>query len=482
MHVKKSRIREGLVIETIADGGMGLARVDGKVIFVEKTIPGDVVDVQITRKRSDYEQGFVLQFQSYSDQRIQPFCAHFGTCGGCTWQQVSYQTQLAFKQQLVVDAFRRIGKVTQLPPLESIIASPFDKYYRNKLEFTFSNKRWFTDAELKLHPLSDVQHPEVGVEKKLRSQGLGFHVPGKFDKVLDIHYCYLQPAPSNEIRMATRAYALLHEIPFFDLRAQTGFFRNIIIRTTTSGHCMLIVIVADDKPELLKPFLEHMLATFPEISSLYYTINQKKNDFLYDLEMQHFAGSQYITETLGGITYHLGPKSFFQTNPMQAGALYTKALELAALCKDDIVYDFYTGIGSIALLAAAKCKHVVGVENVQAAIDDAQYNARQNNIDNCTFVCGDITKVFNEEFINKYGKADVVITDPPRSGMHKDVVQQLIGLSPRAIVYISCNPVTQARDIQMLSEKYNITLLQPVDMFPQTYHVENIALLEHKCA
>lgn len=479
MRKKKQKLRTGLHIETIADGGIGLARQDGKVIFVEKTIPGDVVDVQITKTRSDYEQGFVLQYHTYSEKRIQPFCDHFGVCGGCTWQQVSYDTQLHFKQQLVEDAFRRIGKFIEMPSIEKILPSPYEKYYRNKLEFTFSNKRWFTEAELKYTTVENLDAEEFA-QKKLQPNALGFHVPGRFDKILNIEYCYLQPAPSNEIRLAARAYALLHGIEFYDLKAHTGFFRNMIVRTSSQGECMLIMIVADDKPEITIPFMQHLQIIFPEITSLYYSINKKLNDFLYDLEMIHFGGNKFITEQIEHISYQLGPKSFFQTNPEQAKRLYATALSLAELDKDDLVYDFYTGLGSIALQAAAFCKHVIGIENVEAAIEDAQKNAKENGINNCKFICGDIAKVFDEEFINEYGKAQVVITDPPRSGMHKDVVMQLLTLEPEKIVYVSCNPVTQARDIHLLSEKYELKVLQPVDMFPQTYHVETVALLHLK--
>ncbi|MBC8046453.1 MAG: 23S rRNA (uracil(1939)-C(5))-methyltransferase RlmD [Fimbriimonadaceae bacterium] len=479
MRNKKNIIRTNLTIETIADGGVGLARQEGKVIFVEKTIPGDIVDVQITRKRSDYEQGYVLHYHTYSTLRVQPFCEHFGICGGCTWQQVSYETQLEFKQQLVADAFRRIGKFTELPPIEKILASQFDKYYRNKLEFTFSNKRWFTEKEIR-HDEIDIKHPEEYPIKTLQPNALGFHIPGRFDKILNIEYCYLQPAPSNEIRLATRAYALLNHIEFYDLKNHTGYFRNIIIRTTTGGECMVIVLVADNKPDILFPFLQHLKETFSEITSLYYSINTKVNDYLYDLDVIHFSGTVHITEKIDSINYRLGPKSFFQTNPTQAKILYHIALQFADLKKEDIVYDFYTGLGSIALLAAGNCKKVIGVENIAAAIEDAKFNAAQNNILNCEFICGDMAKIFNDDFIVQQGKADVVITDPPRSGMHKDVVEQLLKLSPQKIVYVSCNPVTQARDIQLLSEKYTVIKLQPVDMFPQTYHAENVALLHLK--
>ncbi|MBC8172526.1 MAG: 23S rRNA (uracil(1939)-C(5))-methyltransferase RlmD, partial [Chitinophagales bacterium] len=317
-------------------------------------------------------------------------------------------------------------------------------------------------------------------DKGKQMNALGFHIPGRFDKILDINYCYLQPAPSNEIRLAARAYALIHQIPFYDLRTHEGFMRSIIIRNTGLGHLMVIVTVAGDDSSVTIPFLEHLHITFPEITSIYYAVNKKVNDYLYDLDMIHFYGDHYITEQIDSIQYRLGPKSFFQTNPEQAKNLYHIALGFAELNKEDIVYDFYTGLGSIALLAAHHCKKVIGVENVDASIADANMNAQFNNISNCTFIYGDILKVFTDTFIEEHGKADVVITDPPRAGMHKDVCIQLLKLEPEKIVYVSCNPVTQARDIQILSEKYEVVKLQPVDMFPHTYHVENVALLKRK--
>lgn len=477
MRHKKNIIRRQLLIETIADGGAGLARQDGKVIFVERAVPGDVVDVQITRKKSDYEQGSVLQYHTYSPKRVQPFCQHFGICGGCTWQQVAYETQLEFKQQLISDAFRRIGKLTELPPLEKIIPSPFDRYYRNKLEYTFSNKRWFTQDEMPQQAIAEEnENPEKPLQHT-QPNALGFHVPGRFDKILNIEHCYLQPSPSNDIRLAIRAYALQHQFTFYDLKNHTGYVRNIVIRTAGNTQCMVIVIVAEDRPDLLFPLLHHLENTFPEITSLHYSINKKVNDFLYDLNIVHFSGETHITEIIEHIRYQLGPKSFFQTNPLQAATLYSIALQFAELKADDIVYDFYTGLGSIALLAAGSCKKVVGVETVDAAIEDAKFNAAQNNITNCEFICGDMAKILTDEFIQTHGKANTVITDPPRTGMHKDVVMQLLQLAPQRIVYVSCNPVTQARDIQLLSEKYTVSKLQPVDMFPQTYHTENVALL-----
>ena len=462
----KLKLYEEVTIENIADGGIGMGRVNGKVIFVEQVVPGDVVDVQITRKRKDYDMGFVKSFRNYSKLRVEPFCDHFLVCGGCTWQNVSYETQLDFKQQLVQDAFRRIGKFVQLPALGRIIHSPFDKYYRNKMEFTFTNAGYINSPDF-----SKEQHA-------LKEPALGFHVRKQFANVFDIKHCYLQPSLSNEIRLAAKAYGLMHDLPFYDLRNQTGYLRNLIIRNTSVNDLMVIVVVAQNQEQWLFPMLDHLKKTFPEITSLYYCVNLKSNDVIYDQDVILYAGEKYIIEQIDEIKYYLGPKSFFQTNPLQAINLYHIALDLADIQPTEIVYDFYTGLGSIALLAAKYAKKVVGVELIEAAIEDAKMNATENKIDNCDFVAGDMVKIFNDEFISRHGRADIVITDPPRAGMHKDVCLKLLELAPDKIVYVSCNPVTQARDIQILSEKYTVIKLQPVDMFPQTYHVENVALLK----
>ncbi|MBK7567471.1 MAG: 23S rRNA (uracil(1939)-C(5))-methyltransferase RlmD [Bacteroidetes bacterium] len=463
---KQYKILENITITQIADQGIGIGRIEGKVIMAENTIPGDVIDLQITKGKSDYAIGYAAKFHEYSKLRVIPFCEHFGVCGGCTWQNVSYETQLEFKTQLVQDAFRRIGKIEPLEILP-ILAAPFDKYYRNKLEFTFTNSGYVAGR---------FSRDEI-IEKK---PALGFHVRKEFAHVFDIKHCYLQPYPSNEIRLALKAYATVHQLSFYDLRNQSGYLRNVIVKNTLTNGLMVILVVAENKPDLLIPLLQHLSSTFPEITSLYYCINQKNNDSTYDQEMILFAGDKFITEQIDNIKYNLGPKSFFQTNITQAVNLYHIALEYADLKKEDIVYDFYTGLGSIALLAAAHCKKVIGVESVEAAVEDAKMNAEANNINNCTFIYGDMAKVFDNDFINTYGKANVVITDPPRVGMHKDVCLKLLELEPEKIVYVSCNPVTQARDIQILSDKYEVIKLQPVDMFPQTYHVENVALLHLK--
>ena len=463
---KQYKILENITITQIADQGIGIGRVEGKVIMAENTVPGDVIDMQITKGKSDYALGYAVKFHEYSKLRVIPFCEHFGVCGGCTWQNVSYETQLEFKTQLVNDAFRRIGKIDSLEILP-ILAAPFDKYYRNKLEFTFTNSGYVAGK---------FSRDEI-IEKQ---PALGFHVRKEFAHVFDIKHCYLQPHPSNEIRLALKAYATIHQLPFYDLRNQTGYLRNVIIKNTLTNGLMVIMVVAENKPELLLPLMQHLSVTFPEITSLYYCINQKNNDSTFDQEMVLFAGDKFITEQIDHIKYKLGPKSFFQTNISQAVNLYHIALEYADLKKEDVVYDFFTGLGSIALLAANKCKKVIGVESVEAAVEDAKMNAEANNIDNCTFIFGDMAKVFDNDFINTHGKANVVITDPPRVGMHKDVCIKLLELEPEKIVYVSCNPVTQARDIQLLSEKYQLIKMQPVDMFPQTYHVENVALLKLK--
>jgi len=464
----RKKIREQVLIESIADGGVGMGRVNGKVIFAEQLVPGDVADIQVTRKRNDYEIGYATSIHTYSPLRIQPFCDHFFVCGGCTWQHVSYDTQLGFKQQLVADAMRRIGKFVELPPPETIIPSETDKYYRNKLEFTFTHAGYIDDPDF-----SNEQQAE-------KVPALGFHVRSQFANVFDIRHCYLQPSLSNEIRLAVKTYGLMHKLPFYDLRNHTGYLRNLIIRNTSTGHLMVILSVAQEKDEWLFPLLDHLRTTFPEITSLYYCINPKRNDVIYDLDVILYHGNKYMIEQIDHIKYHLGPRAFFQTNTGQAKTLYHIALQFAGLEKEDILYDFYTGIGSIALLAAHQCKKVIGVELIEAAIEDARMNAEANEIRNCEFIAGDMVKIFTDEFITTHGKADVVITDPPRAGMHKDVCIKLLGLSPRKIVYVSCNPVTQARDMQILAEKYEVVKLQPIDMFPQTYHVENVALLVRK--
>jgi 23S rRNA (uracil1939-C5)-methyltransferase len=468
MRKRRNRELSELTIETIAANGYGLARVDGKVVFVERTVPGDVVDVRLSKNKSDYAQGYPTHFHQRSELRGEAFCSHFGTCGGCRWQDIQYKNQLEFKYQLVADAFRRIGKLYDLPAIQPVVPAPFDRYYRNKLEYTFSSNRWIMPEELAA---------ESAIEQR---NALGFHIPGRFDKILDIEHCYLQPAPSNDIRLAVRAYAILHGLTFYNLMDHSGYLRNLMIRNTSNGDLMVILAVAEDNEKVTLQLMRHLLQIFPEITSAWYTVNTKLNDAMYDLEMVHVGGEKWITESIDGVHYRLGPKSFFQTNSMQAANLYKIALDMAGLRPTDTVYDLYTGLGSIALLAARKCGKVVGVETIEAAVEDARENALLNNIGNASFEAGDMMKVFNADFISRHGKADVVITDPPRAGMHKDVCVTLLQLAPRTIVYVSCNPVTQARDLQLLSEAYDVKAIQPVDMFPQTYHIENVVCLQRR--
>ncbi len=464
----RKKIHTQVLIESVANSGSAFGKVEGKVVFTEGVVPGDVVDIQVARKRNGYDTGYVTQFHSYSKLRVEPFCSHFDICGGCTWQNVEYDTQLQFKQQLVEDAFRLLKRTPGFPETLPIIASPYDRYYRNKMEYTFTSGAYVHDANF------DKANPPA------RKPGCGFHVKGQFAHVFDIERCYLQASLSNEIRLSVKAYALMHELPFYNLRDHSGYMRNLIIRNTSLGHLMVIMVVAQDRPDWLQPLMEHIQQTFPEITSLYYCVNTKKNDIIYDIDVNLFSGEPYMIEEIEGVRYQLGPRAFFQTNTEQARNLYRKTLELANLKPDDEVYDLYTGLGSIALLAAKHCKKVVGVELVEAAIEDANRNAVLNGITNCAFYAGDMAKIFTDEFIARNGRANVVITDPPRAGMHKDVCEQILKLAPEKIVYVSCNPVTQARDIQLLINDYAVTTLQPFDQFPQTYHVENIALLERR--
>jgi 23S rRNA (uracil1939-C5)-methyltransferase len=469
---KKPLFTEVEVLETAAEG-KSLAKVNEKVLFIPQTVPGDVVDVQVTRKRKKYMEGRVVKFHKYSEKRVEPFCEHFGVCGGCKWQFLSYEDQLSNKQQTVVDALQRIGKI-ELPEIKSILPAPETTFYRNKLEFTFSNKEWLTQEQI-----------ESDKEFKSRN-ALGFHVPGRFDKVLDINKCWLQANPSNAIRNWVRDYALANNLEFFDLREQKGFLRNLIIRTATSGEYMVIFSFYRENENERTDLLTAFQKEFPEITSLQYVINSKANDTIADQEIICFAGRDYILEEMQAfkndavLKFKIGPKSFYQTNSKQAEKLYEVAAKMANIESDEVVYDFYTGTGTIANYIASQAQKVVGVEYVAEAIEDAKFNAKQNEINNCSFFAGDLKDVFTDDFVAEHGKADVVITDPPRAGMHQNVVDQLLKLEAGRIIYVSCNPSTQARDLQLLDEKYKVIEVQPVDMFPQTHHVENVVLLKLK--
>ncbi len=462
---RKPKIFKEVEITGIADKGREVGRYKEKVVFVEGAVPGDVVDVRVTKRKSGFDIATVIHFHKRSDDRIAPFCKHFEECGGCSWQHLAYETQLKHKQQTVENAMRRIGKV-DIERLMPIVGAEPTTFYRNKMEYTFSNKRWITQAEV-----------DEGVEFAHR-KALGFHKPGGFNKIIDIEKCYLQPDPSNAIRNGLRDFAIEQDYSFYDVNAHTGLLRNLMMRITTTGDVMVLVSFSENDTEKIRTLLDYAIKTFPEISSLYYVINAKKNDFILDLDYVHYYGKAYIVEQFRAVEFRIGPKSFFQTNSNQGVVLYDKIVEFAELQGNENVYDLYTGIGSIALYVAKSCKQIVGVEEIEAAIEDAKTNAALNRIDNAIFYAGDVKDILTDEFSTMHGKPDVVITDPPRAGMHAKVVQILLDLAAPKIVYVSCNPATQARDLNLLKEKYNVVKMQPVDMFPHTYHIENIALLE----
>lgn len=451
----------------IADKGQCVGRTpEGQVVFVENAVPGDVVDVQVYKRKDGYYLARPTHFHSYSPDRTDPFCKHFGVCGGCKWQYLSYEAQLRHKHDIVVNALQRIGKVAVDEILPILGADPVT-HYRNKLEFAFSNRRWLTAEEM-----------EAGVAKE--EDVLGFHRPGAFDKVLDIEECWLQEDPSNKLRNGCKAIAMEQGLSFYDIKTHEGLLRNITLRITTLGQTMLLVSFGEEKPKRIQTYLQTIKDRFPEITTLCYCINTKGNDTIYGLDIHTFSGPGYVEEQLGHVKFRIGPQSFFQTNTRQAEKLYALVARFAALQGTENVYDLYTGIGSIALYVAQHCRQVVGIEEIAAAIDDAHDNARLNGIDNAVFYAGDVKNILTAEFAEKHGRPDLLITDPPRAGMHPDVVQMLLQLEAPRMVYVSCNPATQARDLQLLSEKYSVVKVQPVDMFPHTHHIESVALLELK--
>ncbi len=456
---------EQVRIESVAAEGKCVAKHEGQVIFVEGVVPGDVVDLQVFRKKKSFMEGRPVKFHSLSENRVEPFCSHFGVCGGCKWQNLSYEDQLQFKWQQVKDNLERIAKVP-LPEIQAILGSPDTRYYRNKLEFTFSNHRWLTDEEIKSG-------------EAIERNALGFHVPKRFDRIVDVDTCYLQPEPSNGIRTFVKEVCLQENYPFYDILTHEGWLRNLLIRTATTGQLMVILQVAYENEDLAR-LLERVEKQFPEITSLLYVINNKRNDTFQDLEVQVFAGEDHIMEEMDGLHFKVGPKSFYQTNSKQAEQLYKTAMKLAAVQPHELVYDLYTGTGTLAQFAARTAARVVGLEYVETAIEDAWANARINKLDNVYFEAGDIKDLLTEQFMEKHGRPQVIITDPPRAGMHADVVEALYHSGAERIVYVSCNPATQARDIQLLAERYVVSAVQPVDMFPHTHHVENVVLLKLK--
>ncbi|MDO6518415.1 23S rRNA (uracil(1939)-C(5))-methyltransferase RlmD [Zobellia uliginosa] len=438
---------------------------DGRVIFLTNAVPGDIVDVQTTKKRKAYFEGVATTFHAFSDKRVEPQCEHFGVCGGCKWQDMGYEHQLFYKQKEVENNLRRIGHL-ELPEITPIAGSKEQYFYRNKMEFSFSDSRWLT--------LEEIQSDNNFTDKN----ALGFHIPGMWDKILDIKKCHLQQDPSNAIRLETRDFAIKNGLTFFNPRNQHGQLRTLMIRTASTGELMVMIQFYEDDKAKRELLLNHLKATFPEITSLLYVINQKQNDTIYDQEIVCFSGRDHIFEEMEGLKFKINAKSFYQTNSAQAYELYKLTREFADLKGDELVYDLYTGTGTIAQFVAKKAKKVVGIESVPEAIADAKANAERNEIDNVDFFVGDMKNVFNQEFIAANGTPDVIITDPPRDGMHKDVVQQILNIAPDKVVYVSCNSATQARDLALMKDTYQVIKVQPVDMFPQTHHVENIVLLK----
>lgn len=461
---------ENITITGVAAEGKAIAKVDNLVVFVPYTVPGDVVDLQVRRKKHSYAEAEVVKFHHYSEQRATPFCQHFGVCGGCKWQCLPYEEQLRYKQQQVVDNLTRIGKI-ELPEVSPILGSRHTQCYRNKLEFGFSNKKWLTFEEVASGTKFEVM------------DAVGFHITGAFDKILDIDTCYLMDDINNRLRNGIRSYALSHQLTFFDLRAQTGLLRNMMVRTSATGEVMLLLqfcIRSAEEEKQARDLLAHIHETFPEVTSLLWVNNLKCNDTIGDLEVHTYAGTDFIYEIMENLRFKVGPKSFYQTNTEQAYELYKVARHFAGLTGSELVYDLYTGTGTIANFVAHQAKQVIGIEYVPEAIEDAKENARINGLDNTLFYAGDMKDILNRDFIDHHGRPDVIITDPPRAGMHTDVVNTILFASPRRIVYVSCNPATQARDLALLDTQYRVVAVQPVDMFPQTHHVENVVLLEKR--
>ena len=468
----KNELIANVTVERMAAEGKCIVKHQDRVVFVPFVAPGDVVDVHTTRKKKTYWEGIPVHFHHYSERRVEPFCEHFGVCGGCKWQHIPYSEQLAYKRQQVIDHFERIGKVP-LPEVAPTLGSEATTYYRNKLEFSFSDQRWLTREEL--------AQKEVTYDRR----ALGFHMPGSFEKVLPINHCYLQADPSNAIRLAIDEYAKAHNIPYYNARQHTGILRTLMIRSTSTGEFMVVIQFGGDaqhadQKDVITRLLNHIRDTFPTLTSLQYVINPKKNDTFHDLTVQRHSGRDYLTERMDTLQFRISAQSFYQTNSEQAYRLYEVARDMAQLTGQEYVYDLYSGTGTIANFIASQARKVVGLEYVRTAVADARVNSEINQIQNTQFVAGDIKDLLQPALLEKHGRPEVVITDPPRNGMHPDVIQQLLTMATPRLVYISCNPATQARDVALLAEKYQVDRLQPVDMFPHTHHVENVALLTLK--
>lgn len=466
MKLKKlyGRILENVTIESAGAEGNCIARWEGKVVFVKNAVPGDLCDLKIIGKKKKFLLGEIARLHEAGPSRVEPFCAHFGVCGGCKWQQMQYNDQLAFKTQQVRDAFDRIGKL-DYDEVPTALGSSETTFYRNKMEYSFSHSRWLT-------------RDQIESEEFIEQPGLGFHIPQRFDKIVHIEKCWLQDDYANKIRNWFYAYALEHDLSFYNARSQDGFLRNLMLRNNRNGNWMVLITFKWNDETAITEMLNAFQKEFAQVTSLLYAVNDKVNDSIYDLDIKLFAGDFHLTETLGGLQFTIKPKSFFQTNPDQAEVLYDVALNFAGLSGSENVYDLYCGTGTISLYLARNAAKVVGIESVPQAIEDANRNAQENGIGNCEFVVGDMKDELNDGFTEKYGLPDVIVTDPPRAGMHKDVVEQILRLLPEKVVYVSCNPATQARDLDLMREKYRIEKVQPVDMFPHTHHVENVVLLK----
>ena len=464
---KKLPLLENIEITDVAAEGKSIARVENQVLFVQGLVPGDIADIQVIRKRKRFMEGRVVTLKKLSEERETPFCGHFGICGGCKWQVLPYEKQLYYKKAQVSDQLKRLGKV-EIPPIKVIRGSEFQRFYRNKLEFTFSANRWLNDEE--------IQSGDNFTDRR----ALGFHLQGKFDRVFNVEKCYLQHELSNRILNEIRQYTLNNDYSYYHQRNTTGLLRNLIIRNTSLDQWMVIIVFREQQEEKISGLMEHVRKQFPELNSLLYVINPKVNDTINDLEVKVYSGHDHIFEEFDGLRFKIGPKSFFQTNIMQARELYRMTSVLAELKGDEVVYDLYTGTGTIANYIAGNCRKVIGIEYIPEAIEDAWANAALNQIENVEFFAGDIKNLLNSDFVAKNGTPDVVITDPPRAGMHTDVVEAIIEARPEKIIYISCNPATQARDVQILDSHYRVYEVQPVDMFPHTQHVENIIRLDRK--
>lgn len=493
---KKNIVLENILVEDYAAEGRSLARVEGKVVFIEGAVPGDVVDIQISKSKKDWAEGWAIRFHSYSQERVAPFCSHFGVCGGCQWQMLPYEKQLEYKQRQVRDNLQRIGKVA-LPEIMPILGASKTKYYRNKIEYTFGTREFTKEKPPKILKERTDQTQELTITDKKKDYKLsessevplqggfrgatgasGFHAKGMFDKIVDIQTCYLQEEPTNAIRLAVKEFARAHDYSFYDIREHKGFLRTMQLRICTTGEVMVNIVFGEENKEKRERLLDHLLQQFPSLTTLLYTINTKKNDSLHDLEPVAYHGKGYVIEKLEDFRFKIGPKSFFQTNTYQGGQLYKVTRDFAELTGKEIVYDLYCGTGSIGIFVSQKARSVIGVEMIAAAIEDARENAAMNKLADAQFYTGDVVDICNDEFFTLHGRPDVIITDPPRAGMHEKLVKKILDIAAPTVVYVSCNPATQARDLNWLDEKYIVTKIQPVDMFPHTLHIENVVQLK----